>query len=437
MINQGISHKKKTKAPKKVTIVEPLHHEKDKKIRELEEIIKNMEHEKLEGENIRQILLDDLQKSNEFDVKMLQEKEANPKEGAVEVEEDVNEEFLTDSEEEKINRNQILGRGFLRAKKRRKNALIKTFICPSCEDKFENNQDLINHMKMHQSEAHLLAQSKQQGFRRTGPMSQPSAPSKNQDIDTLCHICKLRCQTRQKLQTHMKNHTGEVETYNLSSLKEAIEKPTSTHPSNEETKDLHKCRKCGKSFCGLDDLKIHLKSAHQSYRPCKNYSDKPEENKCSWNSECGFSHETVEAGTWRCWDCGIIVHSTNNLMIHRKQKHEMPNCKKDGTEKGCDRSEEDCWYPHNKHKKSIQSISTPVISAQNSEEKLDFCQVTNKKAIPITNVSLDSSPKTDSMMMEMMNMIKEQNKTIMEILLTMQNHQMNLMSPIQMANRSQ
>ena len=114
-------------------------------------------------------------------------------------------------------------------------------------------------------------------------------------------------------------------------------------------------------------------------------------------------------------------------MIHRKQKHEMPECKKHITEKGCDQSEEDCWYPHTKHRnnQTPKLISTPVISVRNSEEKQDFCQVTNKKAIPINKLSLDASPKTDSIMMEMLNMIKEQNKAVMEILLTMQSNQMN------------
>ena len=206
----------------------------------------------------------------------------------------------TDSEEEKINRNQIRDRGFLKAKRGRKTHNIQIFDCPSCESKFETNPDLSKHMKMNQQKAHILTQGKQQGFRRTGPMSQPAAPSENQDIYTLCHICKLRCQSRAKLQTHMKNHTREGETYNMSSMKDAIGRPTLSHQSHGKPQELHNCRKCGNSFSSLDDLKTHFKSEHKSHRPCKNFSVKPEENKCSWNNECGFSHETLDEGTWKC-----------------------------------------------------------------------------------------------------------------------------------------
>ena len=76
--------------------------------------------QKKEDDQINQILQEDLIKANEFVTKTLQEKEAKPVEQnhiTVESEEEA-EEFLTDSEEEKVKRNNVRGRGFLKAKRK-------------------------------------------------------------------------------------------------------------------------------------------------------------------------------------------------------------------------------------------------------------------------------------------------------------------------------
>ena len=412
----------------------------NKKIKDLEDIIKRMNEEKLQEDNIKKnlqhnleklkeeklhddntkkILQEDLQKANEFVVKILEQREV--KQNTVEVTEQNQEEFLTDSEEERVNRNQNKGRSFLKATRGRKPKEIKIYNCPSCEYKTENKADLEEHSKRHQSDLQVLLENKSNGFRRTTPVSQPDIPPKKPEIDTLCHICALRCQNRDKLKTHMKNHTEQGQTYDMSSLQRELDPSTVTKESHQPAPTTPNgstgtnCRKCGKLFSNLDDLNNHLSNDHKSHRPCKNFSAIPEDNKCTWNERCGFNHTVLKPGTWLCWDCGTTLQNRNDLMIHRKKEHKVPECKKFKSEKACDKSDEICWYLHTKQP---ASTNENVIIVNDPQQKSDFCQDTNKRTIPISDMNQEAPMK--AMMIEMMKMITNQNHTIMKMMKDLQ-----------------
>ena len=149
-------------------------------------------------------------------------------------------------------------------------------------------------------------------------------PTMNQFIpDTLCHICSLRCQTNEKLLTHMKNHKEQNSTYNMSSMQNAIKDPLLTGAAtktfnNPRTNII--CRKCGKALADESELKNHIKTDHKSYRACKNFSAIASENKCTWKEKCGFSHLVLEPGNMQCWDCGDIFSNKKQLNDPQEEK---------------------------------------------------------------------------------------------------------------------
>ena len=222
----------------------------------------------------------------------------------------------------------------------------------------------------------------------------------------------------------MKNHTGEGQAYNMSSLKEAIQ-PQEVKKSQDQNISLggnFSCRKCGKLCKELNDLKKHLISEHKTYRPCKNFSSNPSEDKCSWKEKCGYSHTVLEPGTCRCWDCGKIFNNKNELMIHRKINHDLPFCNKYNSGNGCNKPDNDCWYPHKtKHEvrtnsQLCENINKPASYAKVTSSEQDFPKVTQFKTTP-TETEPNSQTRTEQIMIETMNMMKEQNKTMMELIL--------------------
>ena len=63
-------------------------------------------------------------------------------------------------------------------------------------------------------------------------------------------------------------------------------------------------------------------------------------------------------------------------------------------------------------------MNSPASYAQIVMANQDFPQDTHKKAIP-TNVTLGTSTKTENMIIEVMTMMKEQNKIMSDLLLRM------------------
>ena len=210
-----------------------------------------------------------------------------------------------------------------------------------------------------------------------------------------------------------------------------------THVPEQNPQSNLICRKCKNKFNDLDTLKKHLVADHKTYRPCKKFSSNPSENKCTWNNKCGYSHEVLEPGTWLCWDCGKTFQIKNGLMIHRKQSHDVPTCTKHNTDMGCDKPDEECWYPHKVKQKitspkpqHINQNNKPASYAKAVAPQQDFPTVSQNSNKP-KKTEADAPTQAEKMVIETMNMIKEQNKTMMEIMLTMmqQNQALFQMSP--------
>ena len=238
----------------------------------------------------------------------------------------------------------------------------------------EEEEFLSNSQKM----GEVLYRNKLKGHRSEGPMAE--AVKQISDENTLCHICKLRCTTNNKLKTHMKSHTRE-ETYDMSSLQNAI------HTSNNTSKDTPlntsdnvqvPCKKCKENFMGKHELRKHISAKHPTFKPCKNYRGPSDENSCSFGSKCDFNHIVVEDGSYICWECGQLFTSRGELMSHRKHTHGVGViCRKQREPGGCDRTNEQCWYSHAKEKE--QSIETteqdfPKLS-QNKETPIEIHEV--------------------------------------------------------------
>ena len=198
-----------------------------------------------------------------------------------------------------------------------------------------------------------------------------------------------------------------------------------TRESNENTQNstFITCRKCKKSFENELVLKNHLKTEHKTYRPCKNYSLIESQNRCSYKDKCDYNHSIPEPGTMICWDCGKSFTNKNYVMIHRRKEHNVSIvCKNVNTPAGCDRSDENCGYLH--PKSGQQPPQLPLImNLENTNhgeitKQQEFQKITQKKPIPLP--VLDTQNKMEKIMMDMLTSIKEQNRTMVELILNMQ-----------------
>ena len=93
----------------------------------------------------------------------------------------------------------------------------------------------------------LLLKQKQQGYKRTSPMS-PAQVQISKEV-TLCSICKLQYDTTNKLKTHMKSHNQD-NIYDMSSVQKVI----GTHGDNVKTQETNKSLTC--KHCELSLIHI-------------------------------------------------------------------------------------------------------------------------------------------------------------------------------------
>ena len=231
----------------------------------------------------------------------------------------------------------------------------------------------------------------------------------------------------------MKNHRDEGQVYNMSELQKTILIPTVSQGAHTPTHSRNGdeiCRKCGKTFKDMDEWRKHLR-LHTKFIPCKNFSSNVSDNRCSWGERCGYSHKVLEDGTLLCWDCGTSFRGKNELMIHRKNLHDVPTCSKFKTLMGCDKPEDACWYPHisivrtrqpraeepatyaNMVSPSTEAQHATLQNTKESEPKLNFPQLAQNKTIPLKGTE-DTLTKTETILMEIM----KQNKFLMESMMS-------------------
>ena len=297
----------------------------------------------------------------------------------------------------------------------------------------------------------ILYRNKLKGYRREGPTAE--AVREISDQNTLCHICKLRCTTNNKLRTHMKSHTRD-ETYDMSSLQNAIH--TSKNTSKDTSKDTsltisdhiqvlrNRCNKCKENFMEKHELRKHISAEHPTFKPCRNYKGPSDENSCSFGSKCDYNHIVVEEGTHICWECGQLFTRRGELMSHRKHTHGVSViCRKLREPGGCDRTNEECWYSHAKQKQ--QPIETteqdfPKLS-QNKETPIEIDEVREppkpnytiqtpkvqqkqpQKEFQTLRQTTSETPKQEqNTMLEIMKMIHQQNIMLMNMMTKMNQH---------------
>ena len=84
----------------------------------------------------------------------------------------------------------------------------------------------------------------------------------------------------------------------------------------DENPSSYPCRFCKKTFRDQQEIANHRRLAHKTYKPCKNIA------MCTFGPNCYYSHDPIPDGKFRCFQCGKIFLSTNEMMLHRKILHE-------------------------------------------------------------------------------------------------------------------
>ena len=207
----------------------------------------------------------------------------------------------------------------------------------------------------HEASAHIdeemLVAMKENGFRRTGPQSQ-SIP-RNSSTTYTCVLCKQIFKTKDTLKKHTETHNTEDEdgdwnckncsfqTNSESNLKN--HEQTTGHKIWEETaikvsQPSIKCNICQKEFPNENEIALHKRKDHKSFKPCRNLPN------CPYGSECKFNHQPT-TDKFICYDCGEEFPHLKNLMAHRKKHHTMNSCEK-FLRNECPFTNEACWFNH-------------------------------------------------------------------------------------------
>ena len=202
-----------------------------------------------------------------------------------------------------------------------------------------------------------LATMKESGHERTSPQEsfkpKPKPRTSLLDKQFKCLVCKLVCNTEEKLQRHMVNHDEDGDwtcdgcSYQsreqndlLNHLLEKRDHSTALldHLLNKNIYDRRdKCTICGELFGSKTELHNHLNTKHKTYKPCNKMPA------CDGEG-CRYNHDEVTPGAHLCYQCGDEYASKIELMNHMKSTHVMPFCKH--YKKGNCTFNGRCWYSH-------------------------------------------------------------------------------------------
>ena len=288
-------------------------------------------------------------------------------------------------------------------------------VCTVCNKAFTSPIVLQTHILNNHSEHEESSEmTNDDDSQKTTNGNKDDTITKSKDEHTLCNVCKLRCSSKKKLETHMKSHREEKR-YDMSSLQDAIQIQSNPAPK-------FNCNKCEEVFKEKNEMRKHIKEKHPSFKPCKNFSTG---KRCDFGPRCDYHHVILAEGTFICWDCGHMFSDKNELMVHRKTHGGHTTCKR-FLEGQCDRSQETCWYSHSQQETTTTNIVTE-----------DFPKVPQNKAKPtITQIVTDQPEKTakvtetqnsnlsplpqreqtQTMLLEVLKVIQNQNKAIMNMM---------------------
>ena len=203
----------------------------------------------------------------------------------------------------------------------------------------------------------------------TLPMETEEEIEKSKETNFICKICNVERNTLRKLEKHIANHNEDgdwfceecdFQTNKISVLTNHMK--DKAHIFDLIQVKLVQCPFCEEVFLSRSDLIRHRKISHPTYKPCRNQTG------CVFKSECIFSHDITPEDMCRCYECGEYFQNKNDMMLHRKNAHEVKTCRK-WLEKKCQRGDQ-CWWDHK-------------TDEQNQTRNRDFHQTQENLAPPV------------------------------------------------------
>ena len=273
------------------------------------------------------------------------------------------------------------------------------------------------------SDEEILTTSKQSGFSRDGPQSQPIPKPKTKEQ---CEVCKLTFESRTNLETHMKKHTSDGDwrcndcphqTNSESNLKNHIKLTHHTSPQIKKNtepsmdKTSSQCNFCDKTFTVSNDFITHRQSAHKTFKPCRNLQN------CDYKESCIFNHSPLEEGKYLCFECGKKCDTFKELMHHRKNNHNMDKCLK-FMRNNCPFNDASCWYKHETtfDPENLVEMKSPDklknVGGNKSSDTPVFCEAPANLAPPSNQPSQATWLKMTSMLTDLNQMMKKMKETI-------------------------
>ena len=293
----------------------------------------------------------------------------------------------------------------------------------SLKKKLKEAQNSINESDSNveiSEEEEFLIKNKSKGFRKTSPQCEPEAKFK-------CTVCKDTFNKERVFNKHMEMHDkdgdwtcGDLEcSFQTISKEKLMNHKHIAHPRaisegeggrsvtrNKEASEIT-CYSCNKQFVYKIDLVKHVQETHRAFKPCRN------RNNCSYGGKetggrCHFSHRKYPEDHHVCYECGDYFRTVHDLMMHRKTSHMVPTCKEFLKNK-CDRSNNDCYYSHQKKAHSItQNIEQPSYQGQG------FWEPPSNLAPPSQELISPKGP-SQSEWIQMKTMLMELNKMVAKL----------------------
>ena len=121
---------------------------------------------------------------------------------------------------------------------------------------------------------------------------------------------------------------------------------------------------------------------------------------CSYGTGCNYSHEPLKKA-YRCYQCGEEFNTRSDMMVHRKNYHEVEDCREFLKDARC-RYKERCWWAHPFQAEGFwdapQSQTPPNISNQQKKQNIPV------KSVERTTIKEDLMWQMINVMNKFMNM---------------------------------
>ena len=133
-----------------------------------------------------------------------------------------------------------------------------------------------------------------------------------------------------------------------------------------------KCNICGMRFNDKRDLRVHIKDAHKSFKPCRDFAN----GGCESSSEsCRYNHIVLSENDHICFKCGHTTTTKTLLMSHVKELHGNIPCT-NFQKSECRFSSNSCIFSHRmgtQEPGTSESLATAVTSRPAPQQQ-DFRQ---------------------------------------------------------------